>query len=149
MDVFPTFIVAWYSRNAHFHPFNSKKDMFTYFYWFLIIYLLTYVALKNIQVKQVSGILCTNEMSSNKSSFSRYLPFFWPVRQSRAAVEPNLSLSRNTLISWYAYCYTWICIWRCVNSVTVFKFLVYWVNNTRCPLLYVISLCFVQYKAYI
>ena len=66
---------------------------------------------------------------------------FWPVRQSRAAVEPNLSLSQNTPISWCTYRYTWICIWRCVNRVTVFKFLVYWVNNMRRPLLYVISLC--------
>ena len=32
-------------------------------------------------------------------------------------------------------------IWRCINQVTVFKFLVYSVNNTRCPLLHVISLC--------
>ena len=31
-----------------------------------------------------------------KSSFLQYLPLFWPVRQSRAAVEPNLSLSQNT-----------------------------------------------------
>ena len=51
-----------------------------------------------------------NKMSSNKSSFSQYLSLFWPVRQSRAAVEPNLGLSQNTPISWYTYCYTWICI---------------------------------------
>ena len=44
-----------------------------------------------------------NEMSSNRSSLLKYLPLFWPVRQSRAAVEPNLSLSQNTLISWYTY----------------------------------------------
>ena len=43
------------------------------------------------------------EISRNKSSFLRYLSIFWPVRQSRAAVENNLSLSQNTLISWYIY----------------------------------------------
>ena len=33
-----------------------------------------------------------------------------------------------------------LCKWWCINGVMVFKFLVYSVNNTRCPLLYVISL---------
>ena len=37
-----------------------------------------------------------NKTSSNKSSFSQYLPLFWPVRQSRAAVEPNFDLSQYT-----------------------------------------------------
>ena len=76
-------------------------------------------------------------MSSNKDSFLQYLPLFWPVRQLRAAV-PNLSLSQNTPISWYTYCYTyihtWICILRCINRVRVFKFWVYSDNNTHCPL---------------
>ena len=69
------------------------------------------------------------------------------LRQLRAAVEPNSSLLQNTPISWWTYChtfhhtyhYTWICILWCVNQVTVFKFLVYSVNNTRRPLLYIIS----------
>ena len=38
----------------------------------------------------------SNETSSNESPFSQHLPLFWPVRQSRAAVEQNLSLSQNT-----------------------------------------------------
>ena len=42
-----------------------------------------------------------NETSSNESSFSQYLSLFWPVWQLRAAVEPNLSLSQTTPISWY------------------------------------------------
>ena len=29
---------------------------------------------------------------SNKCSFLQYLPLFWPLRQSKAAVGPNLSL---------------------------------------------------------
>ena len=44
-------------------------------------------------------VLSDIETSSNKSSFLQYLPLFWPVLQSRAAVEPNLSLSQNTPIS--------------------------------------------------
>ena len=44
-----------------------------------------------------------NETSRNESSFSRYLPLFWPVRQSGDAVERNLSLSQNTPITWYTY----------------------------------------------
>ena len=36
--------------------------------------------------------------------------------------------------------YNDIYIRRCINQVMVFKFLVYSVNDTRCPLLYVISL---------
>ena len=31
----------------------------------------------------------------NKSSYSQYLPLFWPFWQSRAAAEPHLSLSQN------------------------------------------------------
>ena len=76
--------------------------------------------------------------------FLRYLLLFWPVRQSRAVVEPNLSLSQNTPISWYTYCYTHMCndmyISWCVNQVMVFTLLVYSVNNMRRPLLYVIYL---------
>ena len=37
--------------------------------------------------------------------------------------------------------YTWTHIWRYLKRVMVLKFLVYSVNNTRRPLLYVISLC--------
>ena len=37
--------------------------------------------------------------------------------------------------------YTWIHIWRCLKRVMVLKFLVYAVNKTRRPLLYIISLC--------
>ena len=59
-------------------------------------------------------------MSGNKSYFLQYLTLFWPVRQSRAAIEPNLSLSQNTLI----------------NQVTFSKFWVYLVNKTHHPLLY-------------
>ena len=70
-----------------------------------------------------------NKTSSNKSSFLQYLPLSWPVWQLRAAIEPKLSLSQKTPIIFY----TWICIWPCINRVTVFKFLVYWVNNTRRP----------------
>ena len=33
-----------------------------------------------------------SKKSSNKSSFLRYLPLFWPLRQSKAVVGPNLSL---------------------------------------------------------
>ena len=41
-----------------------------------------------------------NKMNSNRSSFfCNICVCFWPVRQSRAAVEPNLSLSQNTPIS--------------------------------------------------
>ena len=65
---------------------------------------------------------------------------FWPIRQSRAVVEPNLSLSQDTPTSWYTYRYTRMYINWYVNQVTVFKLLVYSVNNT-CPLLfYIISL---------
>ena len=32
----------------------------------------------------------TNETSRNESSFLQYFPLFWPVRQSRAAVEHNI-----------------------------------------------------------
>ena len=88
------------------------------------------------------GFICTNETSSNEGSFLQYLTLFWPVRQSRAAVEPNLSLSQNTPISWYTYIYTWICIWWCVNCVTVFIFLVYSVNNTSYP--FIVSYLFDQ-----
>ena len=35
-----------------------------------------------------------NKMSRIKSSFLRYLPLFGPFRQSRAAVEPKLSLHK-------------------------------------------------------
>ena len=66
---------------------------------------------------------------------SLYLSLFWPVWQSRAIVEHNLSLSQNMIISWCTYRYTWICIWRCVNRVTVSKFLVCSVNNMRRPLI--------------
>ena len=44
--------------------------------------------------------LYSNETSRNESSCSRYLPLFWPVRQSGATVEHNLSLSQNTPISY-------------------------------------------------
>ena len=66
-----------------------------------------------------------NKMSRNKSSFSWYLPLFWPVPQSRAAVEPNLSLSQNTPISSF------------VNQVMAFK--LYLVNTTHRTLLYALS----------
>ena len=84
------------------------------------------------------------EMRRNESSFLHYLPLFWSIRQSRATVDHDLSLSQNTPISWYTYhykyCYIWICIWRCVNRVTILKFLVYSVKKMHCPLLYIISL---------
>ena len=83
-----------------------------------------------------------NKTSSNKSSFSQYLPLFWPVWQSRAAVEPNSNLSQNNLSSnIHIAMYIQICIKRCIDRVTVFKFQVYSVNTTRCTLIYVISLC--------
>ena len=53
-----------------------------------------------------------NETSRNKSSCSRYLPLFWPVWQSGAAVEHNLCLSQNTPISWYTY----LCIVICIST---------------------------------
>ena len=63
----------------------------------------------NFMPTRITGILCeslgTNETSRNESSFLRYLPLFWPVWQSRAVIEHNLSLSQNTHISWYTYCY--------------------------------------------
>ena len=40
-----------------------------------------------------------NETNRKNSSFLQYLSLFWPVWQSRAAVEPNSSLSQNMLIS--------------------------------------------------
>ena len=40
--------------------------------------------------KPVVKAVSTNEMRSNKCSFSRVLPMFWPV-----AAEQNLSLSQN------------------------------------------------------
>ena len=52
-------------------------------------------------------LLLINETSRNERSFLWYLPLFWPVRQSRAAEEHKLSLSKNTPISWYTYCYTY------------------------------------------
>ena len=61
-----------------------------------------------------SNYLICNKTSSNKSSFLRYLPLFWPVWQSKAALE--LKYTR-----WYTYCYPWIC----VDWVMVFKFLEY------------------------
>ena len=76
-----------------------------------------------------------------RALFFRYLSLFWPVRQFGAAVEPNLSLSQNTPISWYTYLCIAIYISWCVNRVIVFKFLVCSVNNTHRTLLYVISLC--------
>ena len=48
-----------------------------------------------------------NKTSRNERSCLRYLPLFWPVRQSRAAVEHTLSLSQNKPISWCTYCYTY------------------------------------------
>ena len=39
-----------------------------------------------------------SKTSRNESSCLRYLLLFWPVRQSRAAVEHNLNLSQNTLL---------------------------------------------------
>ena len=48
-----------------------------------------------------------NKTSRNESSFLQYLPLFWPVQQSRAAVEHTLSLSQNKPISWCTYCYTY------------------------------------------
>ena len=45
-------------------------------------------------------------LAKNMSSFLQYLPLYWPVGQSRAAVQPTLSLSQNTPISWYTYTYT-------------------------------------------
>ena len=47
---------------------------------------------------QLHWIVAANETSRNESSFLRYLLLFWPVRQLRAAVEHNLSLSQNQLI---------------------------------------------------
>ena len=55
----------------------------------------------SIPVSRVSTTLVipqTNKTCSNKSSFLQYLPLFCPVRQLRAAVEPNLCLSQNTPI---------------------------------------------------
>ena len=49
---------------------------------------------------------CINETSRNEGSFLQYLPLFWPVWQSRAALEHNLSLSPNGPISWCTDCYT-------------------------------------------
>ena len=96
-------------------------------------------------------ILSTNKTSSNKRAFSQYLSLFWPLGQSRAAVEPNfkpvtkyihqLIKVRQILFDgpyswytyWYTYHYTWICKWRCIESLDFW----FTVNN---PLLYVISL---------
>ena len=85
-------------------------------------------------------LMSCNETSRNKSSFLWYLPLFWPVRKSRAVVEPNLSLSQNTPINWYTHLYNDMYISWCVNQVTVFKFFVYSVNKTCRWLLYIISL---------
>ena len=72
-----------------------------------------------------------NETSSNKSSFSQYLALFWPLRQSRTAVEPNLSLSQNIPIALYRAMSMTI-----VDRVTVFQFLVYSLNNTLLYFIY-------------
>ena len=60
-----------------------------------------------------SQMIWANETSRNESSFVWYISLCFG--QSRAAVEHNLSLSK------YTHHYTWICINRCVNCVTVFK----------------------------
>ena len=62
---------------------------------------------------------------------------------SRAIVEPNLSLSQNIPTSWYTYRYTRMyndmyINWY-VNQVTVFKLLVYSLNNTGRLLFYITS----------
>ena len=44
-----------------------------------------------------------NKTSRNESSCLRYLPWFWPVGQTGAAVENNLSLSQNTPITILGY----------------------------------------------
>ena len=41
----------------------------------------------------------------------------WPVRQSRAPVEHNLSLSQNKPISWYIYRYTYL--WHHLGHIRV------------------------------
>ena len=48
-------------------------------------------------------LIISNKTSMNESSFLQYLPTFLPVQQSRAAVEPDLSLSQDTPVSWYTY----------------------------------------------
>ena len=61
-----------------------------------------------------------NKTGSYKKSFLQYLHLFWPVWQSTAAVEPNLSLSQNTPIT-YIYCYTWTCMYMmmCQSSYSL------------------------------
>ena len=66
-------------------------------------------------------IICTRR--SKFLTHALYLSWFWPVRQSSATVELNLTPSQNTPISWYTYRYTWR--WPCFNRVMVLKF---WVH---------------------
>ena len=89
-----------------------------------------------------------NETSRNKSSFLQCLLLFWPVWQSRAAVEPNISLSQNNpsadIHLLYILPYSQMCIKRCFDQVTVFEFQVYSVNIMYPTLLYVMSLSFLS-----
>ena len=81
---------------------------------------------------------CTNETSRNKSSFFAISAF---VLASTAVAGCCRTKHQLMYILLYIHaCITMYTSW-CVNRVTFFKLLVYSVNNTRRPLLYVISLC--------
>ena len=81
--------------------------------------------LRRVWAKKRLNLGWINKTSRNESSFLNYQPLFWPVRQSRDAVEHKLSLFQNTPISWntyyFSYIYTQICIKLCFDQVMVFK----------------------------
>ena len=59
-----------------------------------------------LQIPYPSALCCRGVVpkeNGNKSSYSQYLPLFWPVRQSRAAKEPHLSLSQNAHLQTIVY----------------------------------------------
>ena len=74
------------------------------------------------------SLIQDNKTSRNESSFLQYLPLFWPVWQSRAAVEHNLSLSQNKLISWYTPCYKLVFRMLCISADASYGL---WTLNSR------------------
>ena len=61
-------------------------------------------------------LIWSNETSRN-TSFSQYLPFFSQSGSRAAAVEPKVSLSQNTPVSWFTYCNTY-----CYTLTTIHRY---------------------------
>ena len=89
------------SASMFFYPFSilctkSNQAWHNGIKFFLVKHFFWSIFYQKVTIS--THITLLNKTSRNESSCLWYLPLFWPVRQSEAAVEHNLSLLQNTPI---------------------------------------------------